>query len=115
VKCDVGNGIPVEDGSMDVVYSSHLIEDFADTAKIISEFLRILKLGGTMILVFPDQQKYEKCCEIRREQPNQSHRHPDFGLKFVSAVLKKLKCIKGGSYWQKEVGEYNCIIKFRKK
>ena len=59
IECDVSEGIPVEDDFFDVCYSSHLIEDFEDTAKALVEFIRILKNNGTLVLVFPDQQKYE--------------------------------------------------------
>ena len=42
--------IPVSDSTFDFVYSSHLIEDFADTAQCLREFVRILKPGGLLII-----------------------------------------------------------------
>ena len=39
--CDITVGLPCPDNSFDVVYSSHLIEDFIDTQKILKEFIRV--------------------------------------------------------------------------
>ena len=63
IPCDViNNEIPVEDNTYDYVYSSHLIEDFTDTVDALNKFIRILKNDGNLLLVFPDQEKYEAYC-----------------------------------------------------
>lgn len=53
---DLTKGIPHEDGSVDVVYSSHMLEhlgpDQADF--LLSEVWRVLKAGGTLRLIVPD-------------------------------------------------------------
>jgi len=58
IACDVmKEKIPVPDDTFDYVYSSHMIEDVEDTSSVLQEFIRILKPGGNLILVFPDQPK----------------------------------------------------------
>jgi|TARA_R110000823_G_scaffold247475_5_gene371229 SAM-dependent methyltransferase len=88
IECDVSEGIPVEDDFFDVCYSSHLIEDFEDTAKALVEFIRILKNNGTLVLVFPDQQKYESLTP--KNVLNQAHIHKDMGLSFMKNVLQTM-------------------------
>lgn len=92
ISTDVINeGIPVEDNSYDYVYSSHLIEDFHDTAKGLREFSRILKDKGNLILVFPDQKKYEEEC-LKTNQPlNIHHVHQNMGLQFMLDKLASLR------------------------
>jgi len=91
IACDVMNEpIPVADNTFDYVYSSHLIEDFPDTRAALEEFIRILKPGGHLILVFPDQRKYEAHC-FRTGQPlNTHHVHKDMGLEFMLDCLRQI-------------------------
>src|SRR6516225_5766892 len=42
------------DGVLDYVYSSHLLEDFEDTQGLLKEWLRVLKIGGRLVLFCPD-------------------------------------------------------------
>lgn len=96
IPCDViKNEIPVADNSFDYVYTSHLIEDFDDTKAGLRKFLRILKDGGNLILVFPDQQKYERICKKTGQPLNQYHKHADMGMEFM---LKRLQEIKEVQY-----------------
>lgn len=107
IACDVMNEkIPADDNTFDYVYTSHLIEDFADTAKGIKEFTRILKDGGNLILVFPDQQKYEQHCRLTGQPVNVHHKHADMGLAFIKDVMNKTL----GSY--QVLFESNCEIDY---
>ena len=36
VPADITKGLPIEDGKFDIVYSSHLIEDFVDTTSVLN-------------------------------------------------------------------------------
>jgi ubiquinone/menaquinone biosynthesis C-methylase UbiE len=91
IACDVINEeIPIPDNSFDYVYSSHLIEDFADTTDALRKFTRILKPGGKLILVFPDQKKYEEICRKSGQLLNNRHVHSDMGLKFMHDKMIKL-------------------------
>jgi SAM-dependent methyltransferase len=82
------------DGVLDYVYSSHLLEDFPDTKSILKEWLRVLKLGGRLILFCPDQKAYEAYCASRNDGTNPHHAHADFSLKIVQHILDDLGGIK---------------------
>ncbi|MDR3715333.1 MAG: glycosyltransferase family 9 protein [Puia sp.] len=112
IACDVMNEkIPVDDNTFDYVYTSHLIEDFRDTRAALEEFIRILKTGGNLILVFPDQPKYEEHC-IRTGQPlNQYHVHKDMGLKFMHERLREIPGIRYESLFEKDREiDYNVVM-----
>jgi ubiquinone/menaquinone biosynthesis C-methylase UbiE len=108
IPCDVMNEkIPVGDNTFDYVYSSHLIEDFEDTTSALVDFIRILKPGGNLILVFPDQKVYEEVC-LKTGQPlNQYHIHKDMGLAFMHKGLLE---VPGISY--QTLFESNCEIDY---
>ena len=108
IACDVINGdIPVADNTYDYVYTSHLIEDFADTTDALNKFVRILKPGGNLILVFPDQPKYEVYCKSINLPMNPYHVHPDMGYEFMK---KRLAEVPGISY--SELFVSNCEIDY---
>ncbi len=57
VKClDIKNPLPFEDASVDVCYSSHVIEHLKhdEAVNFINEQYRVLKQSGTMRIVAPD-------------------------------------------------------------
>ena len=115
IPCDViNNEIPVPDNTYDYVYTSHLIEDFISTVDALRKFIRILKSGGNLILVFPDQQKYETICNSLGQPLNPYHIHAEMGYRFM---LDRLNEIKGINYdiifsSDKEI-DYNVIIVFK--
>ncbi|RYF86269.1 MAG: methyltransferase domain-containing protein [Chitinophagaceae bacterium] len=91
IACDVmKEPIPVEADTFDYVYTSHLIEDFEETAKGLTEFIRVLKSGGNLILVFPDQPKYEAHCRKTGQPLNTYHKHADMGRNFMLTELGRL-------------------------
>lgn len=108
IACDVINeDIPVPDDTFDYVYSSHLIEDLPNTVEGLNKFIRVLKPGGNLILVFPDQQAYENICKKTGQPLNIHHKHPNMGLPFMReklnlAHLKKFEVLK----------ESNCEIDY---
>lgn len=108
VPCDIINeDIPLPGDSFDYVYSSHLIEDLPDTIQGLNKFIKVLKSGGTLVLVFPDQQVYEKICRRTGQPLNIHHKHADMGLAYMkdklkSANLKNYRIIK----------ESNCEIDY---
>lgn len=77
------------DAVLDYVYSSHVLEDFEDTERVLSEWLRVLKPGGRLILYCPDENVYRKHCESTGQPYNSHHKHKDFSLKYVSNILNK--------------------------
>lgn len=91
VPCDVmREPIPLPDGSFDFVYSSHLIEDFADTGAALREFTRLLRNGGVLALVFPDEPTYRAHCRATGTPLNTFHVHADMGLAFMQRALHAL-------------------------
>lgn len=94
IACDVmSEPIPIEDETFDYVYSSHLIEDFKDTKVALIEFVRILKNGGNLILVFPDQGKYEIECKKTGQPVNIHHIHKEMGLSYMLETVSKINFI----------------------
>jgi ubiquinone/menaquinone biosynthesis C-methylase UbiE len=53
---DATRGLPIQDGSVDVLYSSHMLEhlDRDDASRFLKEARRLLKPGGVIRLVVPD-------------------------------------------------------------
>jgi SAM-dependent methyltransferase len=49
----------VEDGTYDFVYSSHLLEHVTDPPRALGNWLRILRVGGYLVVVVPEWEMYE--------------------------------------------------------
>ena len=51
IVCGKATKLPLSDGSMDVVYSSHMLEhlNYEDAKKFLSESYRVLKMGGVAL------------------------------------------------------------------
>ncbi|HNP53969.1 MAG TPA: methyltransferase domain-containing protein [Ferruginibacter sp.] len=108
IPCDLfKEKIPVANGTYDYVYSSHLIEDFPDTTATLKEFIRLLKPGGNLVLVFPDQPKYEAHCRQTGQPVNTHHIHKNMGL---ALMYQRLDEIKGLSYTR--LYDSNCEIDY---
>jgi 2-polyprenyl-3-methyl-5-hydroxy-6-metoxy-1,4-benzoquinol methylase len=54
IVCDVANGVPLVDGSFDLVFTSEVIEHVADTGTFLSEAHRLLKDNGILVLTTPN-------------------------------------------------------------
>ena len=67
------------DNALDYVYSSHCIEDFRETADVLREWLRVVKVGGYLCLLFPDEAVYR----AKSKTTNIAHVHGTFGMQFV--------------------------------
>ncbi len=68
------DAIPIGDASLDFVYSSHLLEDFADWNPILKEWVRLLKPGGKLIILIPERELWCAACAAG-QPPNDAHRH----------------------------------------
>ena len=76
------------DDSLDFLYSSHLLEDFEDTSKVLKEWLRVIKPGGLLILFLPDEQAYRTYCKRQGKLPNAHHIHDYFSLIYMKKLLE---------------------------
>lgn len=66
--------LPFDSGSLDFVYSSHLLEDYTDWLPLLREWVRVLRPGGNLIILLPDAELWEAA--VRAGQPpNTAHRH----------------------------------------
>lgn len=52
--------LPFQDESQNYVYSSHCLEHINNHYQSISDWFRVLKVGGYMVIVVPHQYLYEK-------------------------------------------------------
>ena len=76
-----------KDSTLDYVFSSHLLEDFTDTSKILIEWFRVLKIGGRLVLFCPDEQVYRTHCALVELLPNSNHKLENFSLAYVKEIL----------------------------
>jgi hypothetical protein len=83
--------LPVQNNHFDFVYHSHLIEDFQMPADIIADFCRVIKSGGTLISVFPDQKKYVDHCINNNQYINPHHIYDDMGLAFMKNIYQQVE------------------------
>lgn len=102
-----GNGV------LSYVFSSHCLEDFVDTEGVLREWLRVLMPGGYLCLLLPDQKKYVAHCKRMGTVPNGAHKHANFGLPYIKAILDRI----GGTevtFENDHLDEYNIAIVARK-
>jgi hypothetical protein len=106
-----------QSGSMDWLYSSHLLEDFSYTELrevILPEWRRVLRPGGLLVTNCPDQQRFLSHCARTGQPGNNAHLEQDFSLEtFERYVL----CHTGP--WQTilrepEHGAYSWLLVVRK-
>ena len=82
------------DNSLDYVYSSHVLEDFKDTDSVLTEWLRVLRPGGKLILYLPDEQTYRAYCRSQGKPPNDHHIHDNFSISYLKNFLKNSQNVK---------------------
>jgi SAM-dependent methyltransferase len=69
--------LPFKDGTLDFVYSSHLLEDFHDWWPVLEEWARVLKPEGHLVILVPDRERWAAAI-ARGQPPNCEHRHESF-------------------------------------
>ncbi len=53
-QADLLHGIPLRDGSADIVLLIHVLEHFADGTEVLAPVARVLRPGGAAVVVTPD-------------------------------------------------------------
>ena len=102
------------DGSLDWVYSSHVLEDFEDTSSVLQEWLRVLRPGGNLILFLPDEQQYRVHCAAQGKASNPYHVHSHFSLDYLKNCLTSRDDVKI-IHERYPVGIYSFEVVIRKK
>lgn len=78
-------GLPYEDGTLDVIYSKSVIEHFHNPEKLVTEIYRVLKPGGLVITMCPDWE-----FNYRIYFEDYTHRTP-----FMQSSLRDIQLIHG--------------------
>lgn len=66
--------LPIDDNSVDTLYSSHLLEDFEDWHPILREWVRVIRPGGFLVILVPDKELWNAAV-AKGQPPNCQHRH----------------------------------------
>ena len=74
--------------SFSYVFSSHMLEDIPNDQKpdVLLEWYRVLRPGGNLVLLLPDEQRYRRVSRTR----NHNHDDPHFCLETVLNMAKQL-------------------------
>jgi predicted SAM-dependent methyltransferase len=74
---DGTKNLPFKNNVLDYVYSSHLLEDYIDWVPILSEWNRVIKCGGYIVIMVPDKNLFRD--RVRNGQPdNPNHKHESY-------------------------------------
>ncbi len=101
--------------ALDYVYSSHVLEDFpeTETINVMLEWVRVLKPGGKLILLLPDQQRYLTHCR-REDQPiNPHHAIDHFSAKYICDVASQMPELSLVTC-NDDLGDYSFFVVFEK-
>jgi SAM-dependent methyltransferase len=74
MRGDAFGTLPVETGSLGYVISSHLLEDALVWEHILTEWTRVLRHGGHLIIIVPERDRWLKAL-ARGQAPNMAHVH----------------------------------------
>jgi SAM-dependent methyltransferase len=96
--------LPFKNNSLDWAYSSHLLEDYPheDWPRVVGEWVRVLKPGGTLLILVPDRTRWAEAL-AKGQPPNCQHRYePNLGDLSVLARVLGLNIVReellGDSY-----------------
>lgn len=103
------------DDALDFVYSSHVLEDFDEneTEPVMREWVRVLKPGGNLVLLLPDQPRYVRHCELTNQPYNAHHSIDHFSLDYVTRVAERLANVDRVAAFP-ELGAYSFGVVFKK-
>jgi predicted SAM-dependent methyltransferase len=84
------------DGTLDYVFSSHLLEDFKpdETRHVLLEWLRVIRTGGHLVIYCPDERVYSEHCRKTGQEYNKSHSIPDFGLEYLKGIVGGMEGVR---------------------
>ena len=101
------------DNALDFVFSSHLLEHFADTVGVLREWWRVIKPGGHLVLYLPHKLLYPN---IGEKGSNPDHKR-DFDEEDIIGAMKQMSA--GWDLIENEIrsdyDEYSFFQVFRKR
>jgi predicted SAM-dependent methyltransferase len=112
----------LRDGALDYVYSSHVLEDFpeSETIEVLREWTRVLRPGGCLILLLPDQQRYLAYCRRTGQiSPdgvlgNPHHSIATFSLRYVDLAVARLGGLRKIAAFE-SLGSYSFAAVYEKE
>ena len=78
--------LPYEDGSVDFLVNTHVLEHFADPTEALTEWLRVLRVGGRLAIVVPDWRRTFSCEGTDQKSSEEGHKK-DYTLDELCRVL----------------------------
>jgi hypothetical protein len=60
------------------------------TKSVLLEWIRVLKVGGCLVLYLPDEQKFRRHCDSTGQPYNLAHSIPEFNLDFLKEVINDI-------------------------
>jgi len=106
--------LPFNDNSLDFVYSSHLLEDFADWIPVLKEWVRVLKPGGKLIILLPDRDRWLAACKSGQPS-NPAHRHESNGPEEIAGTASAIGCdLIESRFTDVHEGDYTILFVCRK-
>lgn len=107
-----------KDGVLGSVYSSHLLEDFppTETVGIVDEWLRVIKPGGNLILLLPDEPVFREHCQKTGQNYNLAHQNHVLTLDwFKKAVVPSFAAVADVVFDESPINIYSFAIVLKKK
>jgi hypothetical protein len=104
--------IPFRRNTLDWIYSSHLIEDFTydDLIPLLKDWVTIIKpLGGKLLLLAPDQQRFLAHCARTGQPVNDAHKEADFSL---GTFKKKVLPFIASRYELRTLAEFDDLTEY---
>lgn len=80
--------LPFKDETLDYVYSSHLIEDFLDWQPLLREWTRVLKIGGHLVLLAPEKERWNYAITHLGQPCNCQHRREPVLYELSNEVMR---------------------------
>jgi len=81
------DGLPFKDGSLDGIIASHCLEHIENPIQILNGWVKLLKIGGRLILVIPDTNFTPK---MDTQEADPTHRHDWISETFKVEILDSL-------------------------
>ncbi len=88
-----GVHLPFPDDSQDTVLAAHVLEPIVDYKPVLRDWLRVLKLGGHMVIMLPPRDLYERLPDLPSRW-NGDHKHHQRGRTgFATRKRRRLRSI----------------------